>query len=52
MTNVVKQVKSIVKKLPCLVIPDPGASLVVETDASELGYGGILKQILPNSKSE
>uniref|UniRef100_A0A151UGQ5 Polyprotein n=1 Tax=Cajanus cajan TaxID=3821 RepID=A0A151UGQ5_CAJCA len=34
----------IVKRLPCLGIPDPEAYLIVETDASNLGYGGILKQ--------
>jgi len=26
--------------------------MIVETDASEIGYGGILKQKLPNSKEE
>nr|KYP36858.1 Enzymatic polyprotein [Cajanus cajan] len=44
MTEIVKKVKQIVKRLPCLGILDPEAYLIVETDASDLGYGGILKQ--------
>ncbi|RDX87438.1 hypothetical protein CR513_31087, partial [Mucuna pruriens] len=36
----------------CLGIPDPKADLIVETDASYLGYGGILKQKLPESLKE
>jgi len=40
MTSTIKQIKKLVKKLPCLGIPDPSAFLIVETDASELGYGG------------
>ena len=43
MTSTVHQVKKIVKTLLCLETPDPNASLIVETNASELGYGGILK---------
>jgi len=30
--------------LPYLGIPDPSAFLIVETDALDLGYEGILKQ--------
>nr|KYP65885.1 hypothetical protein KK1_012161 [Cajanus cajan] len=43
MTQVIIKVKQIVKRLPCLGIPDPEAYLIVESDASDLGYGGILK---------
>ena len=40
----VKQIKSYVKTLPCLSIPTVDAFKIVETDASDIGYGGILKQ--------
>ena len=43
MIGIVQQVKRIVKILPCLGILSPDANLVVETDALELGYGGVLK---------
>jgi hypothetical protein len=52
MTQSVLKLKAIVKKLPCLGIPDPTARLIVETDASDLGFGGILKQILPGMDKE
>ena len=45
-TRIVQQVKQYVKSLPCLGIPHPDAFMIVETDASNLGYGGILKQKL------
>ena len=43
-TNLVKEIKQIIKRLPCIGIPHPNALLIVESDASNLGYGGILKQ--------
>ncbi|XP_061372762.1 uncharacterized protein LOC133315201 [Gastrolobium bilobum] len=43
-TDVVKQVKAKVKELPCLYLPNPQAFKIVETDASDISYGGILKQ--------
>ena len=43
-TSLVKQIKSHVKTLPCLDIPTINAFKIVETDASNIGYGGILKQ--------
>ncbi|RDX79349.1 Enzymatic polyprotein, partial [Mucuna pruriens] len=52
MTQVIIEIKNLVKKLPCLGIPDPNADLIIETDASDIGYGGILKQKLPNSSKE
>ena len=52
MTSTIKQIKKLVKKLPCLGIPDPLAFLIVETDASELGYGGILKQKISHDSKE
>ncbi|KAL6340263.1 hypothetical protein AAG906_040699 [Vitis piasezkii] len=33
-----------VKTLPCLALANPKAFKIVETDASDIGYGGILKQ--------
>ena len=33
----------------CLGIPDPKASLIIEIDALNIGYGGILKQVSKNS---
>ena len=41
-----------VKKFPCLGIPDPSAFLIVETNASELRYGGILKQNVSHGSKE
>ncbi|XP_050106092.1 uncharacterized protein LOC126585669 isoform X2 [Malus sylvestris] len=43
-TSIVKQIKNHVKTLPCLGIPTPNSFKIVETDASDVGYGGILKQ--------
>ena len=50
-TQVVKQVKSQVKELPCLGILHPEAFPIIETDASNIGYGGILKQDFENKVS-
>ena len=48
-TSLVKEIKSHVKTLPCLGIPLSDSYKIVKTDASEIGYGGILKQQLsPN----
>ncbi|KAG2729856.1 hypothetical protein I3760_01G268100 [Carya illinoinensis] len=35
-TNIIKQIKAHVKKLPCLGLPSPDAFKIVETDASDL----------------
>ena len=43
-TSIVKQIKIHVRTLPCLDIPTPNSFKIVETDASDIGYGGILKQ--------
>ncbi|CAN4123703.1 unnamed protein product [Withania somnifera] len=42
-TRAIRNIKKIVQKLPCLGIPNPTAFMIVETDASDEGYGGILK---------
>ena len=51
-TSLVKQIKSHVKTLPCLGIPTVGAFKIVETNASDVGYGGILKQRVSPESSE
>ena len=43
-TKLVKEIKQRVKHLPCINIPHPNALLIIESDASNLGYRGILKQ--------
>ena len=43
-TNLVKEIKQKVKCLPCISILHPNALLIVESDTSNLSYGGILKQ--------
>ena len=43
-TDLVKEIKQRIKHLPCMNIPHPNALLIVESDASNLGYEGILKQ--------
>ena len=43
-TKVVRLIKHSVKNIPCLFLANPALPKIVETDASDLGYGGILKQ--------
>jgi hypothetical protein len=45
-TSLVKQIKIHVRTLPCLGIPSDNAFKIVETDASEIGFGRILKQLV------
>ncbi|WP_425311119.1 hypothetical protein, partial [Italian clover phyllody phytoplasma] len=40
--------KTKVKTLPCLVLANPTWQKIIETDGSDIGYGGILTQICPN----
>ena len=51
-TCIIQQIKKIVKILPCLSIQDPQANLIVETNTSDIGYGRILRQVLPNFSKE
>ena len=51
-TSLVKQIKSHVKTLHCLGIPIVDAFKIVESDASDIGYGGILKQRVSLKSSE
>lgn len=49
-TKIIKHIKEKIKYLPCLHIPNPNAKLIVDTDASDIGFGGILKQNLDNKE--
>ena len=51
-TNIVKQIKHRITALPCLHLPNPAAFMIVETDASDIGYGGILKQRVSSTDPE
>ena len=42
-TKVIQQIKKHIVEILCLYLADPSLPKVVETDASDLGYGGILK---------
>ena len=50
-TLAVKRIKAQIKQLHCLHLPNPQWS-TVETDASNFGYGGILKQYNPHRQQE
>jgi hypothetical protein len=47
-TDLVKQIKKQVQTITLLHLANPLAPKIVETDASDLGYGGILKQVQDN----
>ena len=49
---IIKQRNKYVKQLPCIVIPSPNTFKIVETDAFDIGYGGILKQVAKNDAKE
>lgn len=51
-TKALRRIKLRAKQLPCLCLANPTWGKVVETDASNLGYGGILKQQNPQSHKE
>jgi hypothetical protein len=52
-TSIVQDIKKYVKTLPCLGIPTINSFKIVETDASNIGFGGILKQrISPGSPEQ
>ena len=51
-TALVQQVKQKVKALPCLTLANPKWKKIIETDASNIGFGGILKQVNPHDKCE
>ena len=39
-------------QFPCIVIPSPNTFKIVEIDAFDRGYGGILKQVAKNDAKE
>jgi hypothetical protein len=49
-TNLVKQIKKQVQTIPLLHLANPLAPKIVETNASNLGYGWILKQVQDNKE--
>ena len=51
-TKAIQKIKQNVKNLPCLSLAKPDWEKIIETDASNIGYGGILKQISPIDKQE
>ncbi|XP_060195278.1 uncharacterized protein LOC132624529 [Lycium barbarum] len=51
-TQAVQKIKGRVNNLPCLTLANPNWQKTIETDASDIGYGGILKQLSPNDKQE
>jgi hypothetical protein len=51
-TSLVKEIKTHVRSLLSLGIPTDTAFKLVEIDASDIGYGGILKQIVSPRSSE
>ena len=51
-TTIVKQVKQYVKSLSCLGIPTENSFKNIQTDASDIGYGGILLQKITPQSSE
>ncbi|XP_028051189.1 uncharacterized protein LOC114255842 [Camellia sinensis] len=51
-TLAVRRIKAKVQQIPCLQLRNPNWKKIVETDASNTGFGGILKQLNPNTKKE
>ena len=51
-TMIIRQRNKYVKQLPCIVIPSPNTFKIVKTDAFDIGYGGILKQVAKNDAKE
>ena len=42
-TQTVQKIKSLVKSIFCFSFINPKTNIIIETDASNLGYGGIFK---------
>ena len=49
-TQIIRQVKHRVQSVPYLGIPHHEAFMIIKADASDIGYGGILKQKLGTQK--
>ncbi|WMV41076.1 hypothetical protein MTR67_034461 [Solanum verrucosum] len=52
LTDLVRTIKERVQSLPCLTLANPAWPKIVETDASNMGYGGIFELINPHDKNE
>ncbi|KAK4593455.1 hypothetical protein RGQ29_017529 [Quercus rubra] len=53
LTSVVQEIKKYVKTLPCLGIPSVNSFKIAQTNASNIGYGGILLQrVSPTSPKQ
>lgn len=52
LTKLIETIKQRVKVLPCLTLANPNWIKIIETEASNIGYGGILKQVNSNDKIE
>ncbi|GAV77393.1 LOW QUALITY PROTEIN: hypothetical protein CFOL_v3_20864, partial [Cephalotus follicularis] len=46
----IRQIKNYAKEIPCLHLASPLAFKGVETDGSDIRYGGILKQLIDNKE--
>lgn len=51
-TKVVQRIKQKVKYLPCLKISNPYLFKIIQTDASRIGFGGVLLQRNAQSKEQ
>lgn len=51
-TLAVRKVKDAVKSIPCLSFLDPTASIILETNALDISFGGVLKHISKMSNQE
>ncbi|GAV92163.1 hypothetical protein CFOL_v3_35544, partial [Cephalotus follicularis] len=49
-TQLFKEIKIYAKEIPCLHLASPLAFKIVESDASDIDYGGILKQLINNNE--
>ena len=50
MTEVVKRIKIKVKNLPPLSLPTSTGELIIETDASDKAWGGVLLERIGNKE--
>lgn len=48
----VKLIKKRVASLPCVILANPAWLKIVETNASNIDYGGILKKVNPHNNVE
>ncbi|GAV79394.1 hypothetical protein CFOL_v3_22859, partial [Cephalotus follicularis] len=49
-TQLIKQIKLYAKEIPCLHLASPLTFKIIETDVSDIGYGGIIKQLINNKE--